>query len=188
VEWLHFIPELAKAGSGIHDDDRVTQSCLTSIPLEARQRGALSFRTTFTQFGDFKPIYAVANDMALSAAYAIASAAQRVYVTRTGTVGSVGVYALHVEQSGFDKQTGIKYNYIHHGAKKVDANPHEPLSEGAEADIQAEVNRQGSIFVETVARNRRCSSAKVQATGLGCFGPMAPYPFSRMKWVRLMTP
>jgi ClpP class serine protease len=114
-----------------------------------------------------KPMYAVANDCALSAAYAIASAADKIYVTCMGAVGSVGVYALHSSQAGFDKALGVTYKYIHHGAKKVDGNPHEPLSEGAEADIQAEVTRQGKIFIETVARNRRCSSAKVQATEAG---------------------
>ena len=52
-----------------------------------------------------KPVYAAANDIALSAAYAIASAASRVFVTRTGAVGSVGVYALHVDQSGVRQGT-----------------------------------------------------------------------------------
>ena len=71
-----------------------------------------------------KPVYAAANDIALSAAYAIASAASKVFVTRTGAVGSVGVYALHVDQSGFDKELGAKYTYVFAGEKKVDGNPH----------------------------------------------------------------
>ena len=70
-----------------------------------------------------KPVYAAANDIALSAAYAIASAASRVFVTRVGAVGSVGVYALHVDQSEFDKGIGAKYTYIFAGEKKVDGNP-----------------------------------------------------------------
>ncbi len=114
-----------------------------------------------------KPIYAVADDIALSAAYAIASAASKIYVTRTGAVGSVGVYALHAEQSGFDKALGVKYTYIHHGAKKVDGNPHEPLSEGATAEIQAEVDRQSKIFVDTVARNRGVGAGRIEATDAG---------------------
>jgi signal peptide peptidase SppA len=114
-----------------------------------------------------KPIYAVADDMALSAAYAIASAADKVYVTRTGTVGSVGVYALHTDESGWDEQTGLKYKYIHHGAKKVDGNPHEGLSEGAEADIQAEVDREGVIFESTVARNRKADAKDIVALEAG---------------------
>ena len=46
-----------------------------------------------------KPVWAVANDMAFSAAYALASAASRVFVSRTGGVGSIGVIAMHVDQS-----------------------------------------------------------------------------------------
>ncbi len=75
-----------------------------------------------------KPIYAVANDIALSAAYAIASSASKIFLSRTGAVGSIGVYALHIDQSGFDDTIGAKYTYVFAGKKKVDGNPHEPLS------------------------------------------------------------
>src|SRR5581483_4249259 len=54
-----------------------------------------------------KPLWAVANECALSAAYAIASTADRVYVTRTGEVGSIGVVAVHVDESGADAKAGI---------------------------------------------------------------------------------
>jgi signal peptide peptidase SppA len=148
-------------------DERVEAILLDIDSPGGETTGCFELSDYIYSIRGMKPIYAVANDMALSAAYAIASAASKVYVTRMGTVGSVGVYALHTEQSGFDKQTGVKYTYIHHGAKKVDGNPHAPLSEDAGADIQAEVDRQGGIFVDTVARNRGCSSARVQATEAG---------------------
>ena len=111
-----------------------------------------------------KPVYAVANDIALSAAYAIASSASRVFLNRTGAVGSVGVYALHVDQSGFDKELGAKYTYVFAGERKVDGNPHQPLSERARADIQDEVDREYGIFTETVARNRKVGTKDIVAT------------------------
>jgi signal peptide peptidase SppA len=111
-----------------------------------------------------KPVYAVANDIALSAAYAIASSASRVFLNRTGAVGSVGVYALHVDQSGFDKELGAKYTYVFAGERKVDGNPHQPLSERARADIQDEVDREYGIFTETVARNRKAGTKDIVAT------------------------
>jgi len=114
-----------------------------------------------------KPIYAAANDIALSAAYAIASSASRVFVTRTGAVGSIGVYALHVDQSEFDKEIGAKYTFLFAGDKKVDGNPHEPLSETAKGDIQAEVDREYGIFVETVARNRKATTKAIVGTQAG---------------------
>ncbi|MBV2145539.1 MAG: S49 family peptidase, partial [Wolbachia endosymbiont of Pissodes strobi] len=55
-----------------------------------------------------KKIVAIANDDAYSAAYAIASSAEKVLVTRTSGVGSIGVIASHIDQSGFDEKQGIK--------------------------------------------------------------------------------
>jgi ClpP class serine protease len=40
-----------------------------------------------------KPIYAIANDYAFSAAYAIASATSKIFVNRTSGVGGIGVIA-----------------------------------------------------------------------------------------------
>ena len=116
-----------------------------------------------------KPMYAVANDLAASAAYAIGSAADRLYVTRTGGVGSVGVFSLHVEQAKLDDTIGVKYTYIHYGAKKVAGNPHEPLSKSAHSDMQSEVDREGEIFVSIVARNRNLTAAKVRDTEAACY-------------------
>jgi ClpP class serine protease len=43
-----------------------------------------------------KPIHAILTENAYSAAYAIASAADRISVPRTGGVGSVGVITMHL--------------------------------------------------------------------------------------------
>jgi len=58
-----------------------------------------------------KPVYAVADDYALSAAYLLASAAERVFLTQTASVGSVGVLALHIDRSAQDRPTGAQ---LHH--------------------------------------------------------------------------
>ena len=119
-----------------------------------------------------KPMWSCANDLAASAAYALASATDRIFVTRTGGVGSVGVFALHADQSGLDEQAGVKYTYVYAGDKKVEGNPHEPLSKSAKADIQAEVDRENEIFVATVARNRGFASAtaeNIAATKAGVY-------------------
>jgi signal peptide peptidase SppA len=113
---------------------------------------------------EVKPIYAIANDHAFSAAYAIASAASKIFVNRTSGVGSIGVIATHVDQSSYDKKEGIKYTTIFAGDKKNDLSPHEPLSDEATADLQKEVNRLYEMFVATVARNRGVSTAQIRAT------------------------
>jgi len=119
-----------------------------------------------------KPIWAIANDMAFSAAYAIASAADRVWITRTGGVGSIGVIALHVDQSVKDAEDGLKFTAICAGARKNDLNPHEPLLDEARARLQAEVDRIYQLFLSTVARNRQQSVAAIGASEAGLFyGP-----------------
>jgi signal peptide peptidase SppA len=111
-----------------------------------------------------KPIYAVANEEAYSAAYAIASAAERVYTPRTGGLGSIGVIAVHVDESVADEQAGFKYTTIYAGARKNDFSPHEPLSADARAVAQTHVDDVYGIFTNTVARNRKLSVQAVRDT------------------------
>lgn len=121
-----------------------------------------------------KPVWAVANDMAFSAAYALASAASRVFVARTGGVGSIGVIAMHVDQSVKDAKDGIHYTDVFAGERKNDLNPHEPISNAAHAVLQTEVGRIYGLFVETVARHRGLDADAVRATEAGLFfGPDA---------------
>ena len=116
-----------------------------------------------------KPVWAVANDMAFSAAYALASAASRVFVSRTGGVGSIGVIAMHVDQSEKDAQDGLHYTAVFAGDRKNDLNPHEPMSGEAHAFLKAEVNRIYGLFVETVARHRGLEPSAVRDTEAGLF-------------------
>jgi signal peptide peptidase SppA len=111
-----------------------------------------------------KPLWAVANESALSAAYAIASAADRVYVTRTGEVGSIGVVAVHVDESGADAKAGLAWTFVFAGERKIDANAHEPLSERARSTIQADVDRLYSAFCDLVAANRGLTTEAVRGT------------------------
>lgn len=116
-----------------------------------------------------KPIWAIANDSAFSAAYAIGSAADKLFLTRTGGVGSIGVLAAHVDQSGYDEKQGVKVTTLFAGSRKNDFNAHEPLSEDAAGFLQAEVNRLYGLFVDTVARNRSLSTDAIRATEAGLF-------------------
>lgn len=105
-----------------------------------------------------KPMYAVCNDSMCSAAYWLSSSADRIYTTRDGMVGSIGVYMLHVDASAADAAEGLKYTYIQAGARKTDGNPHEPLSDAAEGKLQVEVDRVRDMFISSVARNRGVSA------------------------------
>ena len=116
-----------------------------------------------------KPIWAVASDAAYSAAYAIGCAASRLVVTRTGGVGSIGVIAMHVDQTARDAQQGYRYTPITAGEQKNDFSPHEKLGPDAHARLQAEVDRLYGLFVTHVAAMRRLDAEAVRATEAGIY-------------------
>ena len=116
-----------------------------------------------------KRIVAIANDDAYSAAYAIASSAEKVLVTRTSGVGSIGVIASHIDQSGFDEKQGIKYTTVFAGSRKNDLNPHEPITSESLESLKSEVNRLYGMLVELIARNRNLSVEAIKSTEAGLY-------------------
>ncbi|MCX3065187.1 S49 family peptidase [Wolbachia endosymbiont of Drosophila pseudotakahashii] len=116
-----------------------------------------------------KRIVAIANDDAYSAAYAIASSAEKVLVTRTSGVGSIGVIASHIDQSGFDEKQGIKYTTVFAGNRKNDLNPHEPITSESVESLQEEVDRLYEMFVQLIARNRNLSTERIKSTEAGLY-------------------
>ena len=116
-----------------------------------------------------KPVWAVANDAAYSAAYALAASAQRLIVTETGGIGSIGVIALHIDQSAKDAQEGYRYTAVTAGTHKNDFSPHHPLSDAAKAELQTEVDRLYGLFVEHVAAMRSLDADAVRATEAGLY-------------------
>ena len=102
-----------------------------------------------------KPIVAVANALAASAAYYIAAAAERFVVTPSGEVGSVGVFMAHDDVSAAMAMAGVKRTYIEAGEHKTEGNPYEPLGEETRAYWQSQVDDYYAMFVADVARFRR---------------------------------
>lgn len=101
-----------------------------------------------------KPVVACANPYALSAGYWLASAAGQVVVPETGRVGSVGVYAAHLDQSMADAAAGLRYTFVSAGKHKLDGNPHDALSDGARARMQESVDQGYDLFTQAVASSR----------------------------------
>jgi len=109
-----------------------------------------------------KPIVAVANSIAASAAYWIGASADEFYVTPGGIVGSIGVYAVHQDVSKMAENEGVKTTLISAGKFKTTGNQWEPLDEEAHARIQSRVNDAYAAFIADVARGRGVTEAKVR--------------------------
>lgn len=109
-----------------------------------------------------KPIYAVANSLAASAAYWIASAADQFFVTPSGEAGSIGVLAMHADWSQFNEKVGVTPTYVYAGKYKIEGHPDAPLDAEAKRAIQASVDGYYDSFLGAVARNRNVSSKTVR--------------------------
>lgn len=116
-----------------------------------------------------KPVWAILSESAYSAAYALASAADKIIVPRTGGVGSVGVIVMHVDWSQKIKNDGLQVTIITYGDRKAESNPYEPLSETARKAIQPDIDEMGRLFVSTVSRNRGITEKTVRDTEAACF-------------------
>lgn len=109
-----------------------------------------------------KPLISVSNSEAFSAAYWLASAFDKLYVTPSGQVGSVGVIATHADESAAIEREGVKYTFVTAGKYKAEGNSTEPLSEEAHGRLQQIVDTYYSTFVGHVARNRGVTPKQVE--------------------------
>lgn len=106
-----------------------------------------------------KPIIAVANHVAASGAYWLAAAADRLAMTPSGDVGSVGVIAEHVSFSKAAESQGLEVSVFRSDAApyKAESNDMEPLTDEARKNIQSRVNEIHGNFVADLARFRGVS-------------------------------
>ena len=109
-----------------------------------------------------KPVTAIVNPLAASAAYYIASQANEIIGVPSSDTGSIGVYVMHQEISEMAAREGVKVTFISAGENKLDGNAYEPLSETARAHIQSEVDLIYTDFLSAVARGRKTSVSRVE--------------------------
>lgn len=117
----------------------------------------------FTQRGR-KPMWAIADTMAASAAYLGGSAFDRLYVASTGYAGSIGVVMRHVDMSAALASEGLRVTQIYAGAHKVDGHPFGPLPPAVLADAQADIDALYEQFLSAVARHTGLAVDAVRAT------------------------
>lgn len=120
-----------------------------------------------------KPMQAFTEDGAYSAAYSIASVADKIVVGRSGGVGSIGVVTVHAEMSKSLEQRGVTVSIIRSKPRKMEGNAYEPLTDEAREAMQARIDAMHNEFVAIVARNRGMEEAEVDGTDAECFAPKA---------------
>ncbi|MBP2303319.1 S49 family peptidase [Azospirillum picis] len=111
-----------------------------------------------------KPIVAILNEEAYSAAYWLAAATQSIAVPRTGGVGSIGAVGLHIDVTEALDKGGLTVSVLRAGARKAETMPYEPLSDAARASWLDWLEAIRKLFVADVARFRGLSVADLMAT------------------------
>jgi signal peptide peptidase SppA len=150
---------LLKTFSEALKDDSIKAILLNVDSPGGQITGINEFSNAIYNARGTKPIYAYVNGMAASAAYWIASAADKVICDATARVGSIGVVAAWRDYSEADKRAGIKdYEFVSSQSpnKRVDYS-----TEKGKAVLQKELDALAEVFISTVARNRNVSEKTV---------------------------
>lgn len=149
--------------------DAVEDENVTAIVLDVESPGGSSdlipeFANDIRSARGTKPIVAVANTRAASAAYWLASQAEELVVTKSGDVGSIGTFAAHQDISKQLEMEGVTVTLVASSKEKVEASPFQPLSEEAQAEIQRHVDYVQGMFESDVAKGRGVSVETVRSS------------------------
>lgn len=139
------------------------------IALDFHSGGGMA--TGCKEFADFifeaqkiKPIYAIVNYYAYSAAYFIAAACTEIFISQTGGLGSIGVIYEHMEFSDMVAEMGIKVTPFFRGNHKNDLTEYEPVSEAAALEVNKKMDSAYKLFTDSVAAYRNINVDEVIAT------------------------
>jgi signal peptide peptidase SppA len=143
------------------ENDRVHSIVLSIDSPGGTSDGVAETGALINEGRNIKPIYAIADSQAGSAAYWLASQATEVFASPSGSVGSIGAYTVHEDRSVSDAQEGRKYTFISAGPYKTEGNPHEPLTAEGAAYRQEVINEVYDDFVNAIAEGRGVETERV---------------------------
>ncbi len=100
------------------------------------------------------PLYAVVEDICASGGYFVAAGADRIYVTRSSIVGSIGVLMNGFGFTGLMDKLGVERRLITAGENKGMLDPFSPLAEKDKAYAQKLIDDVHKQFIEVVREGR----------------------------------
>ncbi len=154
-----------------YKDNQVRAIALEIDSSGGEVAGCFDLADRIREVGRTKPVRAFISEHAYSAAYALASQADKIVVPRTGGVGSIGVICMHAEYTEALKDSGIKVTIFRAGARKAEGNSYEKLPKGFSEETLATLEMMRGLFCATVAEGRgaRMSAEAAKATEARCF-------------------
>lgn len=116
---------------------------------------------------DRKPIVASTDGLMASAAYYLASQADRVIATKSSMVGSIGVIASFLDDYRYLAGKGIDPVVVKSVPGKGGVQTNGSFSDSDRADLQREVDAYHAMFVDAVAAGRRMTGEDAKAIADG---------------------
>lgn len=113
--------------------------------------------------GASKRLVAFTDSRALSAAFAVAVAADEIVVTPSAALGSIGVWQPRLDLTAQDAMMGVKVAIASSGDAKTDSNPHVGITDEAFARMKAQVEEMAEEFFDHVAESRSMPASKLRA-------------------------
>ena len=101
-----------------------------------------------------KPIFAHGSEIMASAAYWVASQADKISANKTTEIGSVGVYRVIVDSSQAAEKAGHKVHVIRSGQHKGATIDGAPIEDDQLKEEQRLINQAAAMFSGTVANGR----------------------------------
>jgi signal peptide peptidase SppA len=131
--------------------------------------GAFELADSIRAANLIKPVHAIVHYRAFSGGYLLAAAAGEVSVSQSSGVGSIGVIAKHVDLSKALENEGVKVTTAYRGARKADLSPDAPLTDGAMAALNQQLDRIYSQFTNSIAGFRNTPVQSVVGTDAGLY-------------------
>lgn len=121
------------------------------------------------QSREVKPVTAIVNFNAFSAAYFIAAACSKIVISQTSGTGSIGVIMEHLDTSRLEEIMGVKFTALYRGENKNNYTSHAPLSEAAIAIAGKQLDDMYETFTSSVAEYRGLKQQAVIDTQAGLY-------------------
>lgn len=109
-----------------------------------------------------KPIETFVSGDMYSAAYWLGASTGKVTASKHSGVGSIGVYVVHTEESGWLERYGEKVSLFRSGKWKAAFNSFMPLTDDEKTRLQEGVDESASIFFNHVAAQRNVDAKTVK--------------------------
>jgi protease IV len=109
-----------------------------------------------------KPVIAIISDMATSAGYMAAIAADQIFARQSSITGSIGVIIQTTDITVLLKKLGVKAESIKSAPLKAQPNPLEPMNENVRSATRLVVEDIFNMFIDLVVMRRKMDKEKVK--------------------------